>query len=65
MSVELSDLAAALALLLVFEGLLPFLVPHRYRFYLLEVARLPERTLRLIGLIAILLGLALLTWVRG
>ena len=60
-----SDLAAALALLLVFEGLLPFLVPHRYRQYLLEVARLPEGTLRLFGLISILLGLALLGWIRG
>jgi uncharacterized protein len=60
-----SDLAAALALLLVFEGLLPFLVPHRYRRYLLEVAQLPEGTLRLFGLISVLLGLALLGWVRG
>jgi uncharacterized protein len=60
-----SDLAAALALLLVFEGLLPLLVPHRYRRYLSEVARLPEGTLRLFGLISVLLGLALLGWVRG
>ena len=60
-----SDLAAAFALLLVFEGLLPFLVPRRYREYLLEVARLPEGTLRLFGLISMLLGLALLAWVRG
>jgi uncharacterized protein YjeT (DUF2065 family) len=29
------------------------------------VARLPEGTLRLFGLIAMLLGLALLAWVRG
>jgi len=60
-----SDLAAAFALLLVFEGLLPFLVPRRYRVYLLEVARLPEGTLRIFGLVSVLLGLALLTWVRG
>jgi uncharacterized protein YjeT (DUF2065 family) len=60
-----SDLAAAFALLLVFEGLLPFLVPRRYRVYLMEVARLPESTLRIFGLVSVLLGLALLTWVRG
>lgn len=60
-----ADLAAALALLLVFEGLLPFLMPHRYRQYLLEVAQLPESALRIFGLIAVILGLALLTWVRG
>jgi len=58
-------LAAALALLLVFEGILSFLVPHRYRAYRLEVACLPTGSLRRLGLIAAVLGLALLTRVHG
>lgn len=60
-----SDLAAAIALLLVLEGLLPLLAPRRYRLYLVEVARLSEGSLRVFGLVVVVLGLALLTWVRG
>lgn len=60
-----SDLAAAIALLLVLEGLLPLLAPRRYRLYLIEVARLSEGSLRIFGLVVVVLGLALLTWVRG
>jgi len=40
--------------------LLPFLIPNRYRKYLLEGARLPDGTLRLFGLMSLLLG-----WIRG
>jgi uncharacterized protein YjeT (DUF2065 family) len=60
-----SDLLAALALLLVLEGLLPFLAPNRYREYLLEMSRFPARNLRIMGLVFMILGLLLLTWVRG
>lgn len=60
-----SDLAAAVALLLVLEGLLPLLAPRRYRLYLIEVARLSEGSLRIFGLVVVVLGLVLLTWVRG
>lgn len=60
-----SDLAAALALLLVLEGLLPFLAPDRYREYLQQVSRFPARGLRIMGHVMMLLGLLLLTWVRS
>lgn len=64
MSIEWSDLLAALALLLVLEGLLPFLSPARLRETLFRVLELDDRTLRTIGLVSIIAGLVLLHWVR-
>lgn len=54
-----SELLAALGLLLVIEGLLPFLSPRRFRQSLLNFAALEDRVMRVIGL-ACLLGGALL-----
>lgn len=59
------DLWAALALVLVFEGLLPFLSPRAYRQSVEQLAALPDRTLRLVALGMIMLGLVLLGLVRG
>ncbi len=59
-----NDLLTAIGLLLVLEGLLPFLNPDRLKRTLLEIASLDNRTLRLIGLISMLIGLAVLYWVR-
>lgn len=54
------DLFVALALLLVIEGILPFLSPHALRNALLMMARMDDRSLRFAGLISMLLGLGLL-----
>ena len=64
MSIEWSDLWAALALLLVLEGLMPFLSPARMRETLRKVIELEDRALRTIGVISIIAGLLLLHWVR-
>ncbi len=58
------DLWAALALVLVCEGILPFLDPRRFRQSLLNAARLPDRTLRAFGLAAMAGGVFLLYLVR-
>ncbi len=58
------DLLAALALMLIIEGLLPFLSPTLMRQALLAMAQLDERGLRLSGLVSMVLGLALLYGVR-
>jgi uncharacterized protein YjeT (DUF2065 family) len=58
------NLLAALGLLLVLEGILPFLSPTRLRQTLLELARLPDRILRAFGLGSMLLGLLLLYFLR-
>jgi uncharacterized protein YjeT (DUF2065 family) len=59
------DLLRALALVMVIEGVLPFLSPGRARSTLGRLAGLDDRALRLIGLssmIAGLVGLQLLRW---
>ncbi len=50
------ELARALALVLVIEGLGPFLVPMRWRVTMLRLAHLDERSLRIVGLVSIGLG---------
>lgn len=51
------ELGRALALVLVIEGLGPFLAPHRWRLTMLRLAQLDERSLRIVGLISVGLGL--------
>jgi uncharacterized protein YjeT (DUF2065 family) len=59
-----NDLLAALALVFVIEGILPFLNPKSLRHMLITMAQLDDRTLRVAGFISMLAGLLLLYWVR-
>ena len=52
---------SALALMLVIEGIMPFLNPGRFRSGLLSAARLNDTTLRSLGLLAMLAGVVILT----
>jgi uncharacterized protein len=54
------DLLAALALLLVLEGIFPFLSPQKLRKTLAIIDQLSDQQLRFIGLTSMLLGLGLL-----
>ncbi|MCC6075991.1 DUF2065 domain-containing protein [Pseudomonas sp. GCM10022188] len=58
------ELGIAFCLLLVLEGILPFLSPRRWREAVISLARLGDRQLRLIGLGSMLLGTALLYGLR-
>lgn len=58
------DLGAAVALILVIEGLLPLLAPQRFRETLLAATRLDDRAFRLLGLVSMISGVLLLYWVR-
>ena len=60
-----ADLGAALALVLVVEGLIPFLSPKSYRNMVQQMASMPEQMLRNVGLVLIIVGLLLLYLVRG
>ncbi len=60
-----SDLFAAFALYLVFEGLMPFVSPANWRKSILMVLGLQDGQLRLIGLASVIAGLVLLLFVRG
>ncbi len=59
-----TEILTALALVLVIEGLLPFASPGRYRQMVAEIVRLSDNYIRIVGLIVILVGLALLYVVR-
>ena len=50
-------LLGALALLLVFEGLLPFMNPAGWRRAVEQIARLRDGQLRFLGLMCIVAGL--------
>ncbi|MAY35868.1 MAG: DUF2065 domain-containing protein [Spongiibacteraceae bacterium] len=58
------ELAVAISLVMIIEGLLPFIAPGRWREVILNVAHSNDRQIRIIGLISMLSGLALLYWVR-
>lgn len=65
MDIAWPDFAAALGLLLVIEGLLPFLSPARVRNLLAAVAASSDRTLRTAGAVSLLAGLAVLWLARS
>jgi len=60
-----SDLLAALALVLVIEGLLPFINPRSYKNTMQQMLSLPEKTIRMIGFGSMLAGVIMLYLVRG
>ncbi len=60
----MNDLLAAVALVFVLEGMLPFLAPHRWREMMLQIARMPDNSLRLMGLFSMIAGVVLLNLVR-
>ena len=58
------DLLVALALVLVIEGIWPFLSPAGLRRALLLMANQDDRSLRVAGLVSLLVGVALLYLVK-
>lgn len=60
----MQDLLSALALVLVIEGIMPFVSPRRLRESLLVILNLSDTSLRGIGLGAMIAGLVLLSVVR-
>jgi uncharacterized protein len=54
------DLARAFGLVLVLEGLWPFLSPGRWRSMFLRVSTLDDRLLRSFGLASMICGLIML-----
>jgi uncharacterized protein YjeT (DUF2065 family) len=54
------QIAVAIALVFVIEGVMPFLAPGRWRNMVQLMAELDDRTMRAMGLFSMLLGLGLL-----
>ena len=53
----------ALALMLVFEGVLPFIAPNLWRDTFRKITQLSDGQIRFVGLSSMLVGLLLLLWV--
>ncbi|MBA2491925.1 MAG: DUF2065 domain-containing protein [Gammaproteobacteria bacterium] len=58
------DFLAAVALVLIIEGVAPFLNPGGLRQALQQIANMPDRVLRAVGLGCMLVGALLLYVVR-
>lgn len=60
-----TEILTAFALLLVIEGMLPFIRPERYKQLVAQIARLSDNQLRNFGLLMMIAGLVLLFFVRS
>jgi uncharacterized protein YjeT (DUF2065 family) len=59
-----ATLLAAVALMLVIEGILPFLVPRVWRDVFRRITELSDSQIRFFGLTSMLIGLLLLLLLR-
>ncbi|MFK0569524.1 DUF2065 domain-containing protein [Endozoicomonas sp.] len=59
------QLLVALSLMLVLEGIVPFLYPQRWRKLVSRLAEIDDRQLRIAGLVSMLVGVALLYLING
>jgi uncharacterized protein YjeT (DUF2065 family) len=59
-----TEILTAVSLLLVIEGMLPFIRPSRYKQIVAQIVRLSDNQLRVFGLSAMIAGLLLLFVVR-
>jgi len=57
-------LLVAFCLMLILEGILPFLYPQKWRKLVVQLAQISDRHMRVLGLASMLVGLALLLLVR-
>jgi uncharacterized protein YjeT (DUF2065 family) len=64
MELNWGDLLTALALVLVIEGIVPFVSPQSLRRMLETVSQLDDRSLRITGLVSMVLGVFMLYLVR-
>lgn len=53
-------LLVGFCLMLVLEGIIPFLYPHRWRRMVEQLSLIDDRTLRFLGLVSMLTGVLLL-----
>ena len=65
MDISWSDLGAAIALMLIIEGMMPFINPKTFRQMLEVVSQMELRHVRTLGAVWMGLGLLILSWVRG
>lgn len=59
------DLAKAFCLMLVLEGIMPFLSPSRWRNMASFLAQVDDRTMRKMGFFSMLIGAGLLYFLKS
>ena len=60
-----TEILTALALVLIIEGMVPFVGPRKYRQIVAQMAMLSDNNLRMVGLVVMIAGVGLLFVVRG
>jgi uncharacterized protein len=60
-----ATLLMALALMLILEGVLPFLAPNLWRDTFRRITQMSDGQIRFVGLSSMLVGLLLLLWARS
>ncbi|KHF26167.1 MULTISPECIES: DUF2065 domain-containing protein [sulfur-oxidizing symbionts] len=60
----MQDLWAALALLMIIEGIFPFLSPQKFRETMRKMSDMDDNSMRTAGIISMIAGLVLLYLVR-
>jgi uncharacterized protein YjeT (DUF2065 family) len=55
----------ALALMLVLEGVLPFLAPNLWRDTFRKITQMSDGQIRFVGLSSMIVGLLILLWTRA
>ena len=51
--------------MLIIEGMLPFISPRKYREMVAQISQLGDNQIRNIGLVVMIIGVAVLFFVRG
>ncbi|HEX6529865.1 MAG TPA: DUF2065 domain-containing protein [Burkholderiales bacterium] len=54
----------ALALMLILEGVLPFIAPNLWRDTFRKITQMSDGQIRFVGLSSMIVGLLILLWVR-
>ncbi len=65
MGLDWTDLLAALAIVCIIEGIMPFSSPAAMKRLLARMAAMEDREMRIVGLVSMLVGLAILFLVRS
>jgi uncharacterized protein YjeT (DUF2065 family) len=55
----------ALALMLILEGVLPFIAPNLWRDTFRKITQMTDGQIRFVGLSSMIVGLLLLLWARS
>ncbi len=64
MSLDGDTLWGAFALMLIIEGILPFMSPQGWRDRMVQILALHDGQIRFFGLVCVLAGLLMLWWVQ-